>query len=104
MLCSIPGTQKQLKMINESLVQITSEIYKENEAMNELQLRRQRVFDQLNQSKRALGSLQDKTQLFRRKIANQHDVLRAMDWLDENRGRLRGECYGPLGLYIDVSC
>jgi len=102
-LFSIPGTQRQIKIINENLVQITNEIYKETDTINELQLRRQQTSDQMNQSKRMLGSLQDKTQLFRRKIASQQDVLRAMDWLEENRAKLRGECYGPLGLHVDVS-
>jgi hypothetical protein len=57
----------------------------------------------IDQAARDLANLKDFRQVFCSRISSRDgDVKKAREWIDANRGKLQGECYGPVGMEIQV--
>ena len=78
------------------------ELSLKKEQNQNLNYQRNELQENILSIKSQLSKLSDKESNFRKKILNMHDCLNAMDWMQKNRHRLQGLCYGPVGMFIDV--
>ncbi len=54
-----------------------------------------------------LNTLKDPREIFKarlnhNRVPNSHDIVAAMDWIAQNKGRFQGACYGPIGAELQV--
>ena len=82
---------------------LNTELSTSNDRMAELTREKREAADRLTDAHSRVSALQDRRQRFRQRVQGKYrDIVTAMDWLEANKGRLQGECYGPVGLYVEV--
>lgn len=99
----IPVYQKNLQQANADLGNIQQQLDVFNEQLGTVDLQIVERKEAADRIKRSLSSMQDSFQLFKKRIpAKYSGSAKAMDWLRENSGQLRGQCFGPIGAFIKV--
>lgn len=95
--------QKKIQELNEELGHETSTQNEINNRINDLQFSLREPSQELESSQRELDSLKDPREVFcSRLLDREQDVAKAYRWIDSNRHRFRGQCYGPIGMEIQV--
>jgi chromosome segregation ATPase len=99
---SKPTLEGKLADISTKVNEKSSDSQRLEEEVAELQNRARAIMGERQRVEKDIGNLRDPQQIFKKKLVekNMPDVKRAMEWLEENRPRLRGECYGPAGAYV----
>lgn len=100
--------------LNIELARCKEEGYEINDRKNaiddrnaELQQKQNVIRDEILGLNRDMGGLQDFKQNYRTKLLNSPNLMmrqavQALDWIEQNRGRLRGEVLGPVAMFCDV--
>lgn len=103
MLPRVPVVQNKMQELNEELTQETLTQKDINSRINDLQFSLREPTQELESSQRELDSLKDPREIFcSRLLDREQDVAKAFRWINANRHRFRGECYGPIGMEIQV--
>jgi hypothetical protein len=75
-----------------------------NGKMNDLSFSIREPTMEIESAQRELKSLRDPKEIFCSRLDERdRDVVKAYRWITENRDRFVGECYGPVGMEIQVS-
>jgi chromosome segregation ATPase len=99
----IPGVQARIKEMSEELAQETLTQNDINSTMNDLQFSIREPTVEMESSQRELDSLRDPREIFCSRLnGREQDVVKAYRWVQANKARFQGECYGPIGMEIQV--
>jgi chromosome segregation ATPase len=102
---SIPMVQENMKQLGLEQTGMAREKDEINNELNALDFSARTPHDSIRQAQHELDNLKDSKQIFLNRLNQQpqyRDVIKAKKWLDQHRNQLTGECYGPLGMYIEV--
>jgi chromosome segregation ATPase len=99
----IPAVQNKIQEMNDELNQETLNHDSTNSQISDLQFSMREPKLDLEGAQRELDSLRDPREIFCSRLSDrEQDVVKAYRWIDANRHRFRGECYGPIGMEIKV--
>jgi structural maintenance of chromosomes protein 5 len=111
----MPQLQAKYEECNGNIRSITAAKREVDEKCGLFEKRIRELRQEITQTQSEVARLQDPAQMFRAKLSKIHDsghaaqVLKAMDWLDNNQtelrrqGKLRGEVMGPVARYVEVA-
>jgi hypothetical protein len=95
--------QARIKEMSEELAQETLTQNDINSTMNDLQFSIREPTVEMESSQRELDSLRDPREIFCSRLnGREQDVVKAYRWVQANKARFQGECYGPIGMEIQV--
>lgn len=95
--------QSKIQEMNEELNQETVKNNDINSQISDLQFSMREPNLDLEGAQRELNSLRDPREIFCSRLSDrEQDVVKAYRWIDANRQRFHGECYGPIGMEIRV--
>lgn len=99
----MPAVKADLDTLSRDLEEIKRRKNSHSDEIDQLQNSQREPKLRIDQAKRDMDNLKDFRQVFFSQISTRDgDVKKAKEWIDENRRRLQGECYGPVGMEIQV--
>ena len=90
-------------MLTGDLSRLKKRVNDNSDTADHLQLAQRDPRMHMERAQRSLEGLKDFRQMFCSRLSGRDtDVVRAREWIDANRGRMQGECFGPVGMEIQV--
>lgn len=105
-LNSMSAIEAKINRASEHLAEVGVKIDELGDNMNHLRNSLREPTELLQHYKRELDGIQDNRKLLKNRLSEIRggkDIVNAMDWIESNRQRIRGECYGPVIAEIQVS-
>lgn len=103
-LVQVPEVQEQLKVASREYDAASDAVNSINERQNNLRFSLRAPEQAIQDIQSELNKIKDSRAAFCNKLHGQtsKDVRQAMEWIQHNKDRFKGECYGPVGAEVEV--
>ena len=104
-LVQVPEMKEQLKAVSQEHDRAAEQVNVLHERQNSLKFALRDPQQTAQDIQGELNKIKDSRRAFCNKIQGSRqgkDAARAMEWIQQNKHRFKGECYGPVGAEVDV--
>ena len=105
-LVQVPEMKEQLKAVSQEHDRAAEQVNVLHERQNSLKFALRDPQQTAQDIQGELNKIKDSRRAFCNKIQGSRqgkDAARAMEWIQQNKHRFKGECYGPVGAEVDVN-
>jgi hypothetical protein len=102
-LTNVPALQEQLKVASREYEEASAQVHALTDRQNNLKFELRAPHAAVHEKQQELNRVKDSREAFCNKIQGRHPhVVTAMRWIEQNRNLFRGQCFGPVGVEIEV--
>ena len=99
----VPQLQEELNTATVQFNEASSFVNEFSDKINNLKFEMRAPQGLIKERELELNRITDSREAFCNKIqGSSPDVIKALRWIDQNRSRFRGNCYGPVGVEVEV--